>query len=193
MKQMNETQQKAFEIYLESATFESDYKPISEEQLAAKLDALGLKGSSSSINRWKKDFNWTQALQNKVTLAMSEDKQTRNLLQRSSLQMVVKNTKVDIDRNEMLLAASYEFFEIETTKIRARQNAGETPTKDETEFMKFVATLTSTRRDKMLDRLAIMPPEAVAAEQLLSRLNGVKVEFEDDVIDAEVQDEKASS
>ena len=45
----------------------------------------------------------------------------------------------------------------------------------------------------MLDRLAIMPPEAVSAEQLLSRLNGVKVEFEDDVIDAEVQDEKASS
>ena len=34
MKQMNETQQKAFEIYLESATFESDYKPIREEQLA---------------------------------------------------------------------------------------------------------------------------------------------------------------
>lgn len=193
MKQMNQTQQKAFEIYLESATFESDYKPISEEQLASKLEALGLKGSSSSINRWKKDFNWTQALQNKVTLAMSEDKQTRNLLQRSSLQMVVKNTKVDIERNEVLLAASYEFFETETAKIRARQNVGEMPTRDEIELMKFVATLASTRRDKMLDRMAIMPPVAVSAEQLLSRLNGVKVEFEDDVIDAEVQDEKASS
>lgn len=190
---MNETQQKAFEIYLESATFESDYKPISEEQLAAKLDALGLKGSSSSINRWKKDFNWVQALQNKVTLAMSEDKQTRNLLQRSSLETVVKNTKVDIERNEVLLAASYEFFETETAKIRARQNAGEMPTRDEIELMKFVATLASTRRDKMLDRMAIMPPEAVSAQQILSRLNGIKVEFEDDVIDAEVQDEKASS
>lgn len=193
MKQMNETQQKAFEIYLESATFESDYKPISEEQLASKLEALGLKGSSSSINRWKKDFNWVQALQNKVTLAMSEDKQTRNLLQRSSLETVVKNTKVDIERNEVLLAASYEFFETETAKIRARQNAGEMPTRDEIELMKFVATLASTRRDKMLDRMAIMPPEAVSAQQILSRLNGIKVEFEDDVIDAEVQDEKASS
>lgn len=193
MKQMNETQQKAFEIYLESATFESDYKPISEEQLASKLEALGLKGSSSSINRWKKDFNWAQALQNKVTLAMSEDKQTRNLLQKSSLETVVKNTKVDIERNEVLLAASYEFFETETAKIRARQNAGEMPTRDEIELMKFVATLASTRRDKMLDRMAIMPPVAVSAQQLLSRLNGVKVEFEDDVIDAEVQDEKASS
>jgi hypothetical protein len=193
MKQMNETQQKAFEIYLESATFESDYKPISEEQLASKLEALGLKGSSSSINRWKKDFNWAQALQNKVTLAMSEDKQTRNLLQKSSLETVVKNTKVDIERNEVLLAASYEFFETETAKIRARQNAGEMPTRDEIELMKFVATLASTRRDKMLDRMAIMPPEAVSAEQLLSRLNKITIEIEDDVIDAEVQDEKASS
>ncbi len=193
MKQMNETQQKAFEIYLESATFESDYKPISEEQLASKLEALGLKGSSSSINRWKKDFNWTQALQNKVTLAMSEDKQTRNLLQRSSLQMVVKNTKVDIERNNVLLAASYEIMESEAKRIVAKQRETGTLSAEDFERAKFISTLSAGRSDKMLDRLAIMPPEAVSAEQLLSRLNGVKVEFEDDVIDAEVQDEKASS
>ena len=193
MKQMNETQQKAFEIYLESATFESDYKPISEEQLASKLEALGLKGSSSSINRWKKDFNWMQALQNKVTLAMSEDKQTRNLLQRSSLQMVVKNTKVDIERNNVLLAASYEIMESEAKRIVAKQRETGTLSAEDFERAKFISTLSAGRSDKMLDRLAIMPPEAVSAEQLLSRLNGVKVEFEDDVIDAEVQDEKASS
>ena len=185
---MNETQQKAFEIYLESATFESDYKPISEEQLASKLEALGLKGSSSSINRWKKDFNWTQALQNKVTLAMSEDKQTRNLLQRSSLQMVVKNTKVDIERNNVLLAASYEIMESEAKRIVAKQRETGTLSAEDFERAKFISTLSAGRSDKMLDRLAIMPPEAVSAEQLLSRLNGVKVEFEDDVIDAEVQD-----
>lgn len=193
MKQMNETQQKAFEIYLESATFESDYKPISEEQLASKLEAIGLKGSSSSINRWKKDFNWTQALQNKVTLAMSEDKQTRNLLQRSSLQMVVKNTKVDIERNNVLLAASYEIMESEAKRIVAKQRETGALSAEDFERAKFISTLSAGRSDKMLDRLAIMPPEAVSAEQLLSRLNGVKVEFEDDVIDAEVQDEKASS
>lgn len=193
MKQMNETQQKAFEIYLESATFESDYKPISEEQLASNLEALGLKGSSSSINRWKKDFNWTQALQNKVTLAMSEDKQTRNLLQRSSLQMVVKNTKVDIERNNVLLAASYEIMESEAKRIVAKQRETGALSAEDFERAKFISTLSAGRSDKMLDRLAIMPPEAVSAEQLLSRLNGVKVEFEDDVIDAEVQDEKASS
>lgn len=191
MKQMNETQQKAFEIYLDSATFETDYKPISEEQLAAKLDALGLKGSSSSINRWKKDFNWVQALQNKVTLAMSEDKQTRNLLQKSSLETVVKNTKVDIERNNVLLAASYEIMEGEARRIVNKQRETGMVSADDFERAKFISTLSSGRSDKMLDRLAIMPPEAVSAQQILSRLNEITIEVEDDVVDAEIHDEKA--
>ena len=192
MKQMNETQQKAFEIYLDSATFETDYKPISEEQLAAKLDALGLKGSSSSINRWKKDFNWVQALQNKVTLAMSEDKQTRNLIQKSSLESAVKNTKVDLDRNNVLIAASYQILEKEARRIIEKQNEQGYVSKDDMEIVKFFSTLSTARHDKMLDRLALMPPEAVSAQQILSRLNDITIEVEDDVIDAEVQDEKAN-
>lgn len=192
MKQMNETQQKAFEIYLDSATFETDYKPISEEQLAAKLDALGLKGSSSSINRWKKDFNWAQALQNKVTLAMSQDKETRNLIQRSSLESAVKNTKVDLDRNNVLIAASYQILEKEARRIIEKQNEQGYVSKDDMEIVKFFSTLSTARHDKMLDRLALMPPEAVSAQQILSRLNEITIEVEDDVIDAEVQDEKSS-
>ena len=193
MKQMNETQQKAFEIYLDSATFETDYKPISEEQLASKLDALGLKGSSSSINRWKKDFNWVQALQNKVTLAMSEDKQTRNLIQKSSLESAVKNTKVDLDRNNVLIAASYQILEKEARRIIEKQNEQGYVSKDDMEIVKFFSTLSTARHDKMLDRLALMPPEAVSAQQILSRLNDITIEVEDDVVDAEVQDEKASN
>ena len=192
MKQMNETQQKAFEIYLDSATFETDYKPISEEQLAAKLDALGLKGSSSSINRWKKDFSWAQALQNKVALAMSEDKQTRNLIQKSSLESAVKNTKVDLDRNNVLIAASYQILEKEARRIIEKQNEQGYVSKDDMEIVKFFSTLSTARHDKMLDRLALMPPEAVSAQQILSRLNEITIEVEDDVIDAEVQDEKSS-
>lgn len=192
MKQMNETQQKAFEIYLDSATFETDYRPISEEQLASKLDALGLKGSSSSINRWKKDFNWVQALQNKVTLAMSEDKQTRNLIQKSSLESAVKNTKVDLDRNNVLIAASYQILEKEARRIIEKQNEQGYVSKDDMEIVKFFSTLSTARHDKMLDRLALMPPEAVSAQQILSRLNEIEIEVEDDVVDAEVQDEKAS-
>ena len=192
MKQMNETQQKAFEIYLDSATFETDYKPISEEQLASKLDALGLKGSSSSINRWKKDFNWAQTLQNKVTLAMSEDKQTRNLIQKSSLESAVKNTKVDLDRNNVLIAASYQILEKEARRIIEKQNEQGYVSKDDMEIVKFFSTLSTARHDKMLDRLALMPPEAVSAQQILSRLNEIEIEVEDDVVDAEVQDEKAS-
>ena len=131
-------------------------------------------------------------MRNKVTLAMSEDKQTRNLLQRSSLETVVKNTKVDIERNNVLLAASYEIMEGEVRRIVARQRETGAVSAEDFERAKFISTLSAGRGDKMLDRMAIMPPVAVSAQQILSRLNGIKVEVEDNVIDAEVQDEKAS-
>lgn len=189
---MNEIQQRAFEIYLDSATFESDYKPITEEQLAKKLQSEGLKASSSAINRWKAKFNWADALKNKVTLAMSTDKQTKNLLQASSLQSAVKNTKVDIERNNVLIAASYEFFEIEAAEILQRKKNGERISEEERSTMKFVATLSTTRHDKMLDRLAIVPPDAVSAQDIIDRFKNITLEVEDDSIEAHIIEDKTS-
>ena len=60
------------------------------------------------------------------------------------------------------------------------------------EIVKFFSTLSTARHYKMLDRLALMPPEAVSAQQILSRLNDITIEVEGDVVDAEVQDEKAN-
>lgn len=189
---MNEIQQRAFEIYLDSATFESDYKPITEEQLAKKLQSEGLKASSSAINRWKAKFNWADALKNKVTLAMSTDKQTKNLLQASSLQSAVKNTKVDIERNNVLIAASYEFFEIEAAEILQRKKNGERISEEERSTMKFVATLSTTRHDKMLDRLAIVPPDAVSAQDIIDRFKNITLEIEDDSIEAHIIEDQTS-
>ncbi|MDL0088504.1 hypothetical protein [Campylobacter gastrosuis] len=177
---MNEIQKIAFDIYLESAVFENDFKPISEEALSKRLKAQGLEASSSSINRWKNKFNWQTALEEKVRLAMSENKDVKALILASGLKTAVKDTKVDIDRNEVLLAGSYQFFEIEESKILAKQQNGEKISKEEIELMKFIATLTSTRKDKMLDRLALMPRDAVSAEEVLNRLETIEVEVEDE-------------
>lgn len=189
---MNEIQQRAFEIFLDSANYESDYKPITEEQLAKKLQSEGLKASSSAINRWKAKFNWADALKNKVTLAMSNDKQTKNLLQASSLQSAVKNTKVDIERNNVLIAASYEFFEIEAAEILQRKKNGERISEEERSTMKFIATLSTTRHDKMLDRLAIVPPDAVSAQDIIDRFKNITLEIEDDSIEAHIIEDQTS-
>lgn len=183
---MNEIQKIAFEMFLDSACYENDFKPISEEALAEKLKERGLKASSSSINRWKAKFNWNEAVKNKVTLAMSENKSAKALIVQSSLESAVKNTKVDLERNELLLAGSYQFFEREEKRILALQAEGKTISKEDTDTMKFIATLTSGRRDKMLDRLALMPPEAVSANEIIERFNQIEIEVEDDVVEAEI-------
>ncbi|MFL1707034.1 hypothetical protein ACHJH3_08530 [Campylobacter sp. MOP7] len=183
---MNEIQKIAFEMFLDSACYENDFKPISEEALAEKLKERGLKASSSSINRWKAKFNWNEAIKNKVTLAMSENKDVVALITRSSLESVVKNTKVDIERNNVLIAASYEALEIEALEILEKKKRGEKLTKEQADMLKFISTLSTMRHDKMLDRQAMMPPEAVSANEILQRFNQIEIEVEDDVVEAEI-------
>lgn len=185
MDVMNEIQQKAFDIYIQSANLENDFTPISERALAKKLHDMGLKSSMSAIGRWKKKFGWAQALQNEVTLAMSRDKPVKDMLRNSSLKAVVENTKVDIERNDVLMASSYQFFETEAREILEKKRNGEFISKEERETMKFIATLSTTRKDKMLDRMALMPRDAVSADEILSRFSAISLEVEDDAIDIE--------
>lgn len=133
MDVMNEIQQKAFDIYIQSASLENDFTPISERALAKKLHDMGLKSSMSAIGRWKKKFGWVQSLQNKVTLAMSEDKPVKDMLRNSSLKAVVENTKVDIERNDVLMASSYQFFESEAREILEKKRNGEIISREERE------------------------------------------------------------
>ena len=190
---MNEKEQKAFEIYLESASYENDFKPLSEEAISAKLKELGIEASSSTINRWKAKFGWADALKNKITLAMSDNKEVKNLIAKSSLETAIKNTKVDIERNDILIAASYEILEFEAKRIKQKQNDGKLLNKDDIDIAKFIAGLTTGRREKMLDRMASAPREAVSADEILDRFKDIKLEIEDDSIEAEVIDDKASS
>lgn len=184
---MNEIQNLAFEIFLDSACYENDFKPISEDALAKKLNDIGHKASSSSINRWKAKFKWSEALKHKVTLAMSEDKGLNALITKSSLESAVKNTKVDIERNSILIAASYEALEIEAFEILERKKQGQKLSKEQAEMLKFISTLSTSRHDKMLDRQALMPPIAVSANEIMDRFNQISIEVEDDVVEAEVE------
>ncbi|AQW87118.1 hypothetical protein CPIN18021_0271 [Campylobacter pinnipediorum subsp. caledonicus] len=176
---MNDLQQMAFNIYIDSASFENDFKPMSEEAIAQKMRNEGHETSSSSINRWKNKFEWNKALENKITLAMSENKELKNIIQKSSLQTTVKNTKVDIERNNMIIAGSYEIMERELTRlINDQKQNGKLKSKEDIELFKFIATLSTQRHDKMLDRLALIPPESVSGDELISRLMDVTIDVE---------------
>lgn len=182
---MNETQRTAFDIWLDSASYENDYKPISEAELARQLNDMGLEASSSSINRWKAKFNWGAALESKITLALNTNKDLANLAQKSSLESAVKNTKVDIERNSVLIAASYELMEAEAKRLlEVQKEQGGLKNKNDIELFKFIATTATTRHDKMLDRQAMMGAERISSAEVLARLSEINVEIEEaEVID----------
>ena len=70
-------------------------------------------------------------------------------------------------------------------EILEKKRNGEIISREERETMKFIATLSTTRKDKMLDRMALMPRDAVSADEILSRFSAISLEVEDDAIDIE--------
>ena len=78
------------------------------------------------------------------------------------------------------------FLEIEAFEILERKKRGEKLSKEQADMLKFISTLSTMRHDKMLDRQAMMPPEAVSANEIIERFNQIEIEMEDDVVEAEI-------
>lgn len=181
---MTEAQIRAQEIYLTSAVLENNFTPNSEVKIAMALKLEGFEASSTSVGRWKKKFEWEKLLHVKISAAVTEDSKTKAIVANSSLEATVKNTEVDIKRNNVLIAASYQALEYEANKILKVVEEGIRPL-SEVEFDKLykIAKLSTDRYDRMLDRLANMPPEAISSQEVYERLKATPIEYETEVIE----------
>ena len=181
---MTEAQIRAQEIYLTSAVLENNFTPNSEVKIAMALKYEGFEASSTSVGRWKKKFEWEKLLHVKISAALSEDSKTKAIVANSSLEATVKNTEVDIKRNNVLIAASYQALEYEANQILKVVEEGKRPL-SEVEFDKLykIAKLSTDRHDRMLDRLANMPPEAISSQEVYERLKAIPIEYETEVIE----------
>lgn len=181
---MTEAQIRAQEIYLTSAVLENNFTPNSEVKIAMALKYEGFEASSTSVGRWKKKFEWEKLLHVKIGAALSEDSKTKAIVANSSLEATVKNTEVDIKRNNVLIAASYQALEYEANQILKVVEEGKRPL-SEVEFDKLykIAKLSTDRHDRMLDRLANMPPEAISSQEVYERLKAIPIEYETEVIE----------
>lgn len=185
---MTQAQIRAQEIFLTTAVLENNFTPNSEAKIAEVLKLEGFDASSSSVGRWKKKFEWEKLLHVKISAAMSEDSRTKAIVANSSLDTAVKNTEVDIKRNNVLIAASYQALEYEANQILKVVEEGKRPL-SEVEFDKLykIAKLSTDRHDRMLDRLANMPPEAISSVEVYERLKAIPIEYEAELIeDAEL-------
>ena len=184
---MTEAQIRAQEIFLTTAVVENNFTPNSEVKIAEALKIEGYDASSSSVGRWKKKYEWEKLLHVKISMAMTQDESAKKIIQNSSLDTAVKNTEVDIKRNNILIAASYQALEYEANMILKVVEDGKRPL-NEIEFDKLykIAKLSTDRHDRMLDRLASMPPEAISSQEVYERLKNIPIEYENNVEEAEI-------
>ncbi|WP_294966993.1 hypothetical protein [Sulfurimonas sp.] len=185
-------QQRARELFLNSATLENDFTPISEKKLSELLEADGIETSASSIGRWKLKFNWKEQLQQNIALAFIDDEKIKETVRASALSEVVHKTTVDIKRNEILMSSSYQVLEHVMQKINEKIENKQGLRQDDIDNALKVFALAGGRADKMLDRLSNQPPEAISSEEVLQRLFGttLKVEDEDEIIEITIDGEE---
>ncbi|WP_086239229.1 hypothetical protein [Campylobacter devanensis] len=176
-QRMNEEASIAYEIWINSATLENDFTPITERKLAELLTTKGISSSSSRINRWKQKYGWNKLLEHKINLALIENKELNRTIKHAALGAAVENTKVDIERNTALLATAYSIAEIELTELYQKRQNGSL-SKDEFKRFEALFKIVADRDDRMNDRLAHIATEAVSSVEVFERLNQISLDIE---------------
>ena len=174
---MNEEASIAYEIWINSATLENDFTPITERKLAELLSTKGISSSSSRINRWKQKYGWNKLLEHKINLALIENKELNRTIKHAALGAAVENTKVDLERNTKLLGVAYSIAEIELIELYHKRQNG-TLSKDEFKRFEALFKIVADRDDRMNDRLAHIATEAVSSVEVFERLNAITLDIE---------------
>lgn len=174
---LDPNQKRALEIYLESATFENDYKTISCMKIEEKLKDEGFSGGKSSINRWIKDFDFKSHLELKIQTSFTKDKSIAKTTE--ALRKSVEKDLVTVERNSKLIANTYSILEEFASHVLHEIKEKKRFTREDIKLVKEIAVLTTGREDKMLDRLALIGSEKISSQELLEEFQNVVIELED--------------
>lgn len=189
--QMNHEQRKAMDVWLASASLDNNFETIPDRALSDVLrEEYNIEVSKSSIERWRNKFSWQSFLDLKVASAVVTDEEKMDDIKNSVGIEAAKTTLVDVRRNGELNALAYSILFGELEEIKDKQLKGKRITLDEAKLAKDVATMTSGREDKLMDRAAFMgTAKLLSADDIKEALKHTIIEFDDgmDVFeDAEV-------
>lgn len=191
---MTPEQKKAMDVWLSTATLDNDFETITDRALSDVLKAeQSIEASKSSIERWRKKFNWGGFLDLKVASAVVTDEEKMDDIKSAVGVEAAKATLVDVKRNGELNALAYSIMFGELETIAQKQLDGKRVTSDEAKYAKDVAILTSGREDRLMDRAALMGgAKLLTAKDIQEALNNITLELDDgtDMFeDAEFMDE----
>ncbi|WP_151946592.1 hypothetical protein [Aliarcobacter butzleri] len=178
MKQpIQPNQIRALQIYLDSATYDNDYKPFSCVKISEQLEEEGLEGSKSAVNRWINDFDFKSHLELKIQTSFSKDKSLARTTE--TMRQAVEKDLVTVERNGKLISSTYAILEKYTENVLENIERTGRYVRDDIKLVKEIAILTTGREDKMLDRLASLGGDKVSSDKLLQEFNEVEIELED--------------
>jgi len=169
-------EKRGFDLYIESATFENGFIPLSFAKIAEKLKEEQYSGSKASVHRWSKKYKWEEQLhlkRQKAILVAGGDKD----IQEKAISVLDEKTKVDVERNAILIGGSYDVMEGFIEKVKAEMARGIYKL-DNIKLAKDIAVLVTGREDKMLDRLADMGADRLSSQDLKAEFEAIEVDFE---------------
>ncbi len=174
-------QQKAEELYLDSISYENDYKPVSFPRLKEMLENKGVKTSTSALGRWSKKFDWEEKVKKIVTAATLGDGEASDLIEKSSLDKSTKKILKDFEANEDLKNDAYHLLGIQMKHYMKKVEKNTPLSLDNTKVVIKILEVTSTREDKLLDRQAMLMATKLAnSTDVLASLQGEVIEVEID-------------
>lgn len=179
--QMNHEQKKAMDVWLASASLDNNFETMTDRALSEVLEKEhGIVASKSTIERWRNKFGWQSFLDLKVASAVVNDEEKMDDIKSAIGLEAAKTTLVDVKRNGELNALAYSILFGELEEIKDKQLKGKRITLDEAKLAKDVATLTSGREDKLMDRAAFMgTAKLLSADDIKEALRHTAIEFDD--------------
>ena len=192
MSEMNLTQKQAFDIYMDSATMDNSFVPMSYAKISERLTEDGLNGTKSSIGRWATKFKWKELLEAKVSASIVEDgSEAKDLIEQSSINAATQKVIDDFQSNERLKSSSYQILEAQMQKYFLKLKSGSYLSHDDEKFMLKVLEITSKREDNLLDRQALLSAsKLVTSAELLGSLEDSMINIEEpiDVVELDIEE-----
>jgi len=161
---MTPAQARALDIYLESATIENEYKPLSLNRIAEQLKSEGFEASSSGVGRWKKDFHFEEVLAKQIQLAVIA--QSGEKIEEKAVEKATEKTLTALEINNAITDGCYEVMGLFVKQVKNNYANTNVIPRDDIKLITSIAAFTGGREDKMLDRLAGQGGDKINSDDL---------------------------
>ncbi len=170
-------QKRALEIYKNSATMYNDYKPCSIEAIAKQLKEEGYEASSSSVQRWKKKFDFDSYLDLELQSVMVKDNSI--IIAQQATAGAAKKTVVDLEKNAALMGECHDLLQLFVKQTKEVYQKTKHIKNADAKLTLAIYTQCGTREDKFLDRVANSGGDKLNSDEILQEISAIDVDIED--------------